>query len=128
MADEASGVRGSIAEALEGRLTPDQITFLVDEVLATTKKPWAEFSCKKCGARQRQMAEIPDARAVTAALDTLMNQSWGRPTDAKHETEIVVNRHVYLVAEEDEQAGEVEAHTVASEVDDGADRVDVPGE
>lgn len=124
----ADDVRGSIAEALEGRLTPDQIAFLIDEVLATTKKPWAEFACKKCGAKQRQQAEMPDAPAVTRALDVLMNQSWGRPTDARHETEIVVNRHVYLVAEDDEDLGEVEGHVVVAEVDDGADRVDVPGE
>lgn len=103
----ADDVRGSIAEALEGRLTAEQIAFLIDEVLATTKQPWAEFACKKCGARQRQQAVIPDAPAVTRALTELMNQSWGRPTDARHETEIVVNRQVFLVAEDDDITDEI---------------------
>lgn len=119
MADDG-GVRGSIAEALEGRLTADQIKFLIDEVLATTKKPWAEFSCKKCNARQRQMVEIPDARAVTSSLTELMNQSWGRPTDANHETEIVVNRSVYVVAEEEHDVGvEPGADDVSASSQDG---------
>lgn len=99
-AENADGTRSEIAKALDGKLTPDQIEFLIDEVLAIRKKAWAEFSCKKCSAQQRQLTEIPDARAVTSALTELMNQSWGRPTEQKTEQSIVVNREVFVVADD----------------------------
>lgn len=54
----------------------------MDEVLAITKKGRAEFSCKHCGKRQIQYAEIPDARAVTSAITELMNQGFGRPVES----------------------------------------------
>src|SRR5262249_35464212 len=63
-------------------LTPEQTRTLVDEVLASTKRGWADFNCKKCGASQRQQAEIPDARAVASALSDLANQAFGRPQEA----------------------------------------------
>lgn len=102
------GTRGEIAKALDGKIDPAKIDFLIDEVLASTKKAWAEFSCKKCNARQRQQAEIPDAKAVVSALTELMNQSWGRPTEQRTETEIVVERNVYLVKDDDEDHVELQ--------------------
>ena len=98
MADAREG----IAKGLEGKLDEAQIKLLMDEVLAINKNVYADFTCKGCGKRQRQQALVPDAKAVTSALGELMNQSWGRPGDSKVETEIIVNRNVYLVAEEDE--------------------------
>lgn len=77
-----SDPREQIAQALAGFLTPEQTKMLVDEVLAVTKKGRAQFNCKKCGQLQIQFAEIPDARAVTSAITELMNQSYGRPTEA----------------------------------------------
>lgn len=100
MADERDGTRAAIATALDGYLTPEQIKTLIDEVLEIRKKPWAEFACKKCGARQRQQVEVPDARAVTSALTELLNQSFGRPTEVKTEQSIVVNREVFVVADD----------------------------
>jgi hypothetical protein len=104
-------VRDGLAKGLEGKLDEEQIKTLMDEVLAINKSVHTDFTCKECGKRQRQPALVPDARAVTSALTELMNQSWGRPGDSKVETEIVVNRNVYLVSE-----------------DEDADSIDIPGE
>ena len=82
-----SDTRSQIGEALAGKLSPEQIEFLLDEVLAIRKNAWGEFSCKGCGQRQRQLVEIPDAKAVTGALVDLANQAWGRPTEDKAEQE-----------------------------------------
>ena len=105
-------VRDGLAKGLEGKLDEEQIKTLMDDVLAFNKKVWGDFTCKECGKRQRHQVSIPDSKAVTSALTELMNQSWGRPGDSKVETEIIVNRNVYLVAEEDE---------------DGDDQLDVSG-
>lgn len=102
--EEGSGdVRGDLAGALAGKLTPRQIELLLNEVLAITKNVQADFKCKKCGAAQRQLGTVNDAAAVTRALVELMNQSWGRPTESKVETEIIVNRTVVLVADTEEE-------------------------
>lgn len=77
-----SDPRESIAEALQGFLTPEQTKLLVDEILAVQKTAWAEFNCKKCGASQKHQASIPDARAVTSAITELMNQGFGRPVES----------------------------------------------
>ena len=96
-------VRADLARGLEGKLTPEQIATLIDEVLAINKPVNADFSCKKCGANQRQVGTVSDARAVVSALAELMNQSWGKQTDDKRETEIIVHRQVILVAEPEEE-------------------------
>lgn len=77
-----SDPREAIANALQGFLTPEQTQKLVDDVLASTKRGRAFFNCKKCGAQQIQFAEIADAKAVTSAITDLMNQGYGRPTEA----------------------------------------------
>lgn len=101
--EEGSGdVRSDLAEGLAGKLTPKQIELLLNEVLAITKTVTADFKCKSCGQNQRQQGQVNDATAVTRALVELMNQSWGRPTESKHETEIIVNRQVILVADTDD--------------------------
>jgi hypothetical protein len=82
-----SDTRSQIGDALAGKLNPEQIELLLDEVLAIRKNAWGEFSCKACGQRQRQLCEIPDAKAVTGALTDLLNQAWGRPQDDKQEAE-----------------------------------------
>ena len=97
-----SDTRSQIGDALAGKLNPEQITLLLDEVLAIRKNAWAEFSCKACGQRQKQLAEIPDAKAVTGALVDLANQAWGRPQDDKQELEGIqfVRKVVYGGAED----------------------------
>jgi len=74
--------RESLAKALEGILTPEQLKILIDEVLAITKKAKAEFNCKTCGQRQYQYAEISDALSVARALPELLNQAYGRTVEA----------------------------------------------
>lgn len=95
-----SDTRSEIGKALEGRLSPEQISLLLDEVLAIRKKAWGDFECKNCGQRQRQQTEIADAASVTKALVDLANQAWGRPNEvAKEQGDFIVNRNVYLVDE-----------------------------
>lgn len=102
MADSNKDARGRIADALNDRLSPEQVELLVNEILAINKIAWATFKCKDCGKQQRQQVEIPDARAVTSALVDLSNQAWGRPSDVQAEDlQLVVNRHVYVVGEPD---------------------------
>ena len=106
-----SDAREQLGDAISGAFTQEQYDFLVSEVLAIRKKAWAEFICKNpaCGKRQKQVAEIPDARAVTGALADLMNQSWGRPNEVqKGEQDITVNRHVYLVDDHEDDDHEDE--------------------
>jgi hypothetical protein len=74
--------REAIAQALAGFLTPEQTQVLIDEILSIKKKARAEFSCKKCGARQIQFGDVADAKAVSSALTDLANQAFGRPTES----------------------------------------------
>ena len=92
MADSA---RDAIGEALAGKLDEEQLRLLMDEVLKINKmgRGW----CGEC--KKQVMVEIPDARAVTSALTDLMTQSWGRPTEQKQDTEIIVNRTIEYVCE-----------------------------
>ena len=94
------------------RLSPQ----LTEKVLALEKQARCQFKCKKCGASQIQFGTINDARAVTSSLTELLNQSFGRPTEQKRETEIIVNRHVYLIAAEDEIPAEIQDQQVVSDV------------
>ena len=92
-----SDTRSQIGAALQGKLTEEQLRFLMDEVLAITKLKQADFSCRHCGRASRQAVEVADAKAVTSALVDLMNQSWGRPAEDKPEVEGIsfVRRVVY---------------------------------
>lgn len=94
--------RDEIGKALEGALAPDQLKMLLDDVLEIRKKVWGDFECKHCGQRQRQLTEIPDAKAVTDALAKLLDQSWGRPKEQSTERSLVVNREVILVRDDDD--------------------------
>ena len=87
-------VRGDLGAALEGRLTPEQIKLLLDEVLAIKKQAWA--NCPHC--KKKSLVEIPDAKAVTSCLIDLSNQAWGRPGEAAglDDEKIVFERVVYL--------------------------------
>ena len=108
-ADEPQGsgdVRTDIAKGLEGALKPAQIEKLIDEILAIQKG--ARGWCPNCN--RNVQVQIPDAKGVTSALTELMNQSWGRPTDSKVETEIIVNRQVILVADTEEEPDGIAGH------------------
>jgi hypothetical protein len=85
-----SDTRSQIGDALAGKLTPEQLLFLMDEVLAIKKRAWGEFNCKNCGQLQKQTCDIPDAKAVTSSLTDLLNQAWGRPSEDKAEVEGIV--------------------------------------
>ncbi len=90
--------RSQIGSALEGKLSPEQLAFLMDEVLAITKS--ARGWCAHC--KGAVPVEIPDAKSVTGALVDLANQAWGRPSEDKAEAEGVsfVRKVVYAGVEE----------------------------
>ena len=78
-----SDTRSQIGDALAGKLTPEQLAFLMDEVLEIKKG--ARGWCPGCN--RAVQVEIPDAKGVTSALTDLLNQAWGRPQDDKVEAE-----------------------------------------
>jgi hypothetical protein len=82
--------RDELAAKLSSFLTPEQISKLVDEILAIEKRASAEFACKKCGQRQMRWTKIPDARAVATALSDLLNQAYGRPGETGDRAEPVI--------------------------------------
>ena len=93
-----SGPRADIGSALEGRLTPEQLERLLDEVLAITKtgRGW----CPDC--KKSVMVQVPDAKAVTGALVDLANQAWGRPTESHTEPEgVTFIRKIVYAGERD---------------------------
>ena len=93
-----SDTRSQIGDALAGKLTPEQLEKLMDEVLEIKKS--ARGWCPNCN--KAVMVEVPDAKAVVGATADLMNQAWGRPQDDKVEAEgIVFVRKVVYGGEED---------------------------
>lgn len=70
-----SEARGRIKDALEDKLTPNQLTALVDEVLAITKqgRGWCP-SCNKA-----VLVQVADSKAVVTAISELLTQAEGRP-------------------------------------------------
>jgi hypothetical protein len=93
-----SDTRSQIGDALAGKLSDEQLSLLLDEVLEIRKQ--SRGWCPNCN--KAVNVEIPDAKAVTGALVDLANQAWGRPQDDKQEAEgiVFVRKVVYGGAEE----------------------------
>lgn len=93
-----SDTRSQIGDALRDKLTDEQLTKLMDEVLAIEKG--ARGWCPSCN--RAVMVQVADAKAVTGAIVDLANQAWGRPQDDKVEAEGVtfVRKVVYGGGEE----------------------------
>lgn len=81
--------RAAIADGLAALLTPTQVTFLLQEVLAITKRVPIRGECKNCGHFISDYAEVPDAKAVVSALTDLINHGFGRPDVAKFERDMI---------------------------------------
>ena len=105
LAEEGS-LRDEIGKAMTGFLTPEQAKRLVEETLSITKIVTAEFSCKKCGQRQKQPGQMSDARAVAAALKDLANQAFGPAAEARGDSSFEVVRNVYVIADPGQIDGE----------------------
>lgn len=92
-----SDTRSQIGDALRDKLTDEQLTKLMDEVLAIEKG--ARGWCPTCN--KAVMVQVADAKAVTGAIVDLANQAWGRPQDDKQEAEGIqfVRKVVYGGAE-----------------------------
>ena len=82
--------RDELGKSLSSYLTPEQVTKLIDEVLAIDKRTSAEFTCRHCGKRQMQWTTVSDAKAVASALADLMNQAFGRPSETSERSEPVI--------------------------------------
>lgn len=92
-----SDPRSEIANALKGKLNEEQVSTLIDSVLAIKKKVRHEFTCTKdCKRRQIHHVEIDDTEKVVKALSDLLNQAWGRPTEVKEEAGTVVEYKVII--------------------------------
>lgn len=92
-----SDTRSQIGDALSGKLTEEQLTLLMDEVLAIEKG--ARGWCPNCN--KAVHVQVKDAKAVTGALVDLANQAWGRPQDDKVEAEgITFVRQTVVAAKE----------------------------
>jgi hypothetical protein len=78
-----SDTRSQIGDALAGKLTDEQLTRLMDEVLSIEKG--ARGWCPTCN--KAVMVQVADAKAVTGAIVDLANQAWGRPSEDKVEAE-----------------------------------------
>jgi|SRR5215831_14054266 len=100
MADEP---RDHLRDALHNYLTPEQLTKLIDEILAIEKRVSAEFNCKKCGQRQMRWTTVSDAKSVAIALPDLLNQAYGRVGETSEKTEPVIFKRLTKL-EEDEAA------------------------
>lgn len=88
--------RDKLAQALEDFLTPEQLSKLVDDVLAMEKRVRVEMTCKKCGAQQIQFGSTSDVKAVALALPDLLNQAYGRPSEQEHTEQVVFTRWTKL--------------------------------
>jgi hypothetical protein len=82
--------REMLRDALKSFLTPEQLTKLVDEVLAITKRANVQFDCKHCGKSQMGWIQVADAKAVALALPDLLNQAYGRVGETSEKTEPVI--------------------------------------
>ena len=94
-----SDLRADITKALEGWLTPEQLSALLDEILAAKKN--ARGWCTNC--KKAVQVEIPDAKAVVSAMADLANQGFGRPGESQgsDDEKIVFERVVYLGSGDD---------------------------
>lgn len=81
--------RAAIADGLAALLTPTQVTFLLEEVLAINKRVAIRGECKNCGHYISDYTEVPDAKAVVSALTDLINHGFGRPDVAKFERDMI---------------------------------------
>lgn len=64
-------------------MTPIQVTYLLQEVLAINKRANVKVQCDNCAHMNKRFVEIPDAKSVVSALTDLLAQGFGRPGEAK---------------------------------------------
>jgi hypothetical protein len=87
--------RQSLADGLSAFLTRSQIDALLNEALALKKESW--INCPAC--KKRAKVEIPDAKAVVDSVSSLLVQGFGRPSEQRGDTTLVVNRKVELICD-----------------------------
>lgn len=98
MSEQQGDLRADIAAALEGWLTPDQLSKLLNEILKIEKG--ARGWCPGC--KKQVQVQIPDAKAVVGALADLANQGFGRPKEASQaESEKIVFERVMWMADDE---------------------------
>jgi hypothetical protein len=90
-----------LADALRSYLTPEQLSKLIDEVLAVTKRANVESVCKHCHKKQMMWIQVPDAKAVALALPDLLNQAFGRVGEANLQADPVAFKRL-TITDDDE--------------------------
>lgn len=101
----STDIRAQLGKQLESKFTPEQLSLLINEVLAIKKLAQVEVRCKHCNRAQKVTAEFPDARSVTTALKDLLNQGFGAPVEQRAETEFKLIRNVFLIKDEEQADG-----------------------
>lgn len=95
-APERRDARTLLGEQLDDFLNEEQLRLLLDEVLKITKSAWG--NCPSC--KKRVQVEIPDAKSVVGAMGDLLTQAKGRPGGETVDAGLVVNRQVFVIADE----------------------------
>lgn len=98
--------RAVLADALHTWMTPEQVMYLIDEVLSIDKRMPVEIQCPNCNHSWKSSLHVPDAKAVVGALTQLLSEGFGRPDVAKgDDTQIVFKRLVVLSDVEEKKPG-----------------------
>lgn len=96
--------REALAQALSSMLSPEQLSILVDEVLAIKKNVRHALSCKHCHRSQIAFVEVPDAKAVALALPDLLNQAYGRVGESSQHGDPVLFKRLTVLSDDEELA------------------------
>lgn len=77
-----SDVRPSLARAAAASLDEIQQA-LLDAALGAAREHWATFTCPDCGKKHRAQVSVPDVRSRVAAIELLLREGLGRPSQAE---------------------------------------------
>ena len=95
--DRTEGIRRLAQDKLSQWLDPETLDELFKSVLAITKRGSGEVVCKACKQRQMAWFEIPDAKAVVAALSDIVTKIADVPKEQVQEQDrIVFERVIYM--------------------------------
>lgn len=100
--EELVDMRKRLNQALEDAGDGDAMKALAEAALAIKKRVRHQFNCKFCAKPQQQWVEIADTVAATTALEKLLNQAKGRPTDEQPDDGVSVEYNVYVVSSKEE--------------------------
>jgi hypothetical protein len=83
-AADPTAIRPALAQLAAANLDGLQRA-LLDAALSATTTRWATVACDDCGARSRVELPVPDVRSRLQAIETLLAQALGRPSQAEEQ-------------------------------------------